>query len=190
MNTTAWERGVRFLLRLAATPFTDETINIDEHGMRRTYSDRTVTPVDAIAFLGGSTVWGTGVDDDRTIPSDFVKWNPEYAGYNYGGSFVPILQPVIYFSETRVDHLKISESLKWQYEAVYPLIIELMQREFPQLAHYFMDLRTVFDRDDYCYTDRSHRSPNRNQLVAERISQELATRTGKAMASLWASGAR
>ncbi|MGH6898906.1 MAG: SGNH/GDSL hydrolase family protein [Geminicoccaceae bacterium] len=292
--------------------FAGETINIDERGMRRTYRDRNVAPERTIAFFGGSTIWGTGADDDRTIPSEFVKLNPEYAGYNfgetgfvahqslnafleryfegfrpdvvvfydgvndvgkcrsemgpyahareveirtalheagggaasasfvltvlpirnligkvrrvlgnqsraeasfydchenpekaaqiarvllsdwlivknlveaYGGTFVPILQPVIYFSDTKADHLKLSESLRWQYEILYPLIVDMIDREFPQLAGNFMDLRDALDRDEYFYIDWCHLSPNGNHLVAERISQGIAARTGKAMAA-------
>jgi lysophospholipase L1-like esterase len=291
---------------------TGETINIDEHGKRRTYRDQTVTAERTIAFFGGSTTWGTGADDDRTIPSAFIRMNPEYVGHNfgetgyvahqslnvfleryfdgfrpdvvvfydgvndvwnkcrselgpyshareytirtalresgassgesfwltvlpirnfvektmrvlgnekraetsyydchkdpkkaeriarillsdwlivknlvegYGGTFVPILQPVIYFSDTRKEHLKLSEALKWQYETVYPLILDLLDREFPQLADNFMDLRNALDRDEYFYIDWCHLSPNGNQLVAERISTGIAARTGKALAA-------
>jgi lysophospholipase L1-like esterase len=291
--------------------YTGETININERGMRRTYRDQTATPERTIAFFGGSTTWGTGADDDRTIPSEVIKLNPEYVGYNfgetgyvahqslnifleryfegfrpdvvvfydgvndvwnkcrhelgpyshsrefkirtalresgsgggesfwltvlpirnfiektirvfgnqnraeasyydchknpekaeqiarvllsdwlivknlvqsYGGTFVPILQPVIYFSDTRKEHLKLSESLKWQYETLYPLILDMIDREFPELAENFMDLRDALDRDEYFYIDWCHLSPNGNQLVAQRISQGIAARTGKALA--------
>ena len=292
--------------------YAGETINLDERGMRRTYRDASVAPERTIAFFGGSTTWGTGADDDRTIPSEFVKRNPEYVGHNfgetgyvahqslnvfleryyegfrpdvvvfydgvndvwhkcrwelgpyshareikirtalreagsgnaesfvltvlpiknlvekvmrvldnqsraeasyydchkdpakaeqvarvllsdwmiaknlvesYGGTFVPILQPVIYFSDTRKEHLKLSESLKWQYETLYPMIIDMIDREFPALAGNFMDLRGVLDRDEHFYIDWCHLSPNGNQLVAERISQGVAARTGRAMAA-------
>jgi lysophospholipase L1-like esterase len=292
--------------------YAGETINLDERGMRRTYRDASVAPERTIAFFGGSTTWGTGADDDRTIPSEFVKRNPEYVGHNfgetgyvahqslnvfleryyegfrpdvvvfydgvndvwhkcrwelgpyshareikirtalreagsgnaesfvltvlpiknlvekvmrvldnqsraeasyydchkdpakaeqvarvllsdwmiaknlvesYGGTFVPILQPVIYFSDTRTEHLKLSESLKWQYETLYPLIIDMIDREFPELAGNFMDLRDALDRDEYFYIDWCHLSPNGNQLVAQRISQGIAARTGKALAA-------
>ena len=292
--------------------YAGETINLDERGMRRTYRDASVAPERTIAFFGGSTTWGTGADDDRTIPSEFVKRNPEYVGHNfgetgyvahqslnvfleryyegfrpdvvvfydgvndvwhkcrwelgpyshareikirtalreagsgnaesfvltvlpiknlvekvmrvldnqsraeasyydchkdpakaeqvarvllsdwmiaknlvesYGGTFVPILQPVIYFSDTRKEHLKLSESLKWQYETLYPMIIDMIDREFPELAGNFMDLRGVLDRDEHFYIDWCHLSPNGNQLVAERISQGVAARTGRAMAA-------
>lgn len=293
-------------------PFAGETINLDERGMRRTWHDDSVAPERTIAFFGGSTTWGTGADDDRTIPSEFAKLNPEYRAFNfgetgyvahqslnrflehyfegfrpdvvvfydgvndvwhkcrqelgpyshsreftirtalresgsgsgesfwitvlpirnfvekavrtlenkklaeadyydchknpqkaaqiarnllfdwwiaknvvesYGGTFVPILQPVIYFSETRKEHLELSESLKWQYEVVYPLILEMLERDFPALAESFMDLRDVLDRDEYFYIDWCHLSPNGNQLVAQQISDGVATRTGKALAA-------
>jgi hypothetical protein len=293
-------------------PYAGETINLDEHGMRRTYRAENVASERTIAFFGGSTTWGTGADDDRTIPSEFIKLNPEYVGYNfgetgyvahqslnvflkryfegfrpdvvvfydgvndvwnkcryemgayshsrevkirtalresgsgsgesfwltvlpirnfvekamrvvgneqrteasyydchqnpekaaqvarvllsdwlivknlvesYGGTFVPILQPVIYFSGTRTDHLKLSESLKWQYETLYPLIVDMLHREFPALAGNFLNLRNALDRDEYFYIDWCHLSPNGNQLVAARISDGVNARTGKAMAS-------
>jgi hypothetical protein len=293
-------------------PYAGATINLDQQGMRRTYRNDNVLPERTIAFFGGSTTWGTGADDDRTIPSEFVKLNPEYSGYNfgetgyvahqslnvflkqyfegfrpdvvvfydgvndvwnkcrsemgpyshsrevkirtalresgsgsgesfwltvlpirnfvekalrvmgnekraeasyydchkdakkaeqvarvllsdwlivkhlvesYGGTFVPILQPVIYFSDTKTDHLKLSEALKWQYEVLYPLIVDMLHREFPELAGNFLDLRNALDRDEYFYIDWCHLSPNGNQLVAARISDGVNARTGKAMAS-------
>lgn len=293
-------------------PFRGETINLDDKGMRRTYRAQNIAPERTIAFFGGSTTWGTGADDDRTIPSEFVRLNPEYVGYNfgetgyvahqslnvflkeyfagfrpdvvvfydgvndvwnkcrsemgpyshsrevkirtalresgsgsgesfwltvlpirnfaekltrvmrnearaetsyydchqnpekaeqiarvllsdwlivkqlvesYGGTFVPILQPVIYFSDTQTEHLKLSEALKWQYETLYPLIVDMIDREFPELADNFLDLRDALDYDEYFYIDWCHLSPNGNQRVAARISDGVNTRTGKAMAS-------
>ena len=107
----------------------------------------------------------------------------KYLGESYGGTFVPILQPVIYFSDTKKDHLKLDLELGRQYEVVYPLVLELIQREFPTLAENFMDLRNVLDRDEYFYIDWCHLSPNGNRLVAARISDGVNARTGKAMAS-------
>ena len=289
-----------------------DTINIDQQGLRRTWQAADTPAERSIAFFGGSTTWGTGADDDRTIASEFVKLNPEYVGYNfgetgwvahqslnmfmkmyfggfrpdvvvfydgvndawhkcrreldafahareykmrtvmdeassenpesplflilpiknfvekltrmvsnqaaaatsfydcaenpakaeqiarvllsdwlivkelvesYGGTFVPILQPVIYFSDTRKDHLELDQELRRQYEAVYPLVVELMHREFPALAANFMDLRAALDADEYFYIDWCHLSPDGNQLVAARISDGVNARTGKAMAS-------
>ena len=301
------------------SPYSGETIHVDERGLRQTYRDQTITPDRSIAFFGGSTIWGSGADDDRTIPSEFIKLNPEYVGYNfgesgyvahqslnlfleryiegfrpdvvvfydganevwskcqyqlgayshwreaeirstlresraarasrgatsgesvlalvqplrsfiekmkgvlskrngveatyydchkrpekaaqiarvllsdwlmmkhlveaYGGTFVATLQPVIYFSDTKTDHLDLSEPLQWQYETVYPLIIDMMNREFPELTDNFIDLRGALDRDEYFYIDWCHVSPNGNQLVAQRISAGVSSRTGKPMAA-------
>jgi hypothetical protein len=300
------------------SPYTGETIHIDDHGLRRTYRDQTVTPKRTSAFFGGSTMWGTGSDDDRTIPSDFIKLNPEYVGYNfgesgyvahqslnlflkryfegfrpdlvvfydganevwskceyqlgpysdwrevsvrstlrdaraaraergaassevalslvqplknfvekvrqvigggeaeasyydcdkkpekaaqisrvllsdwllvknlvegYGGTFVAVLQPVAYFSDTKTDHLELSQDLKLQYQTVYPMIIDTMNRDFPELADNFMDLRHALDRDEYFYIDWCHVSPNGNQLIAAQISEGIAARSSKAMAA-------
>lgn len=292
--------------------YAGDTINIDEQGLRRTYEAENTTPERTIAFFGGSTTWGTGADDHRTIASEFVKLNPEYVGYNfgetgwvahqslnmflkmyfegfrpdvvvfydgvndawhkcrreldafahareykmrtvmaeassenpesplflilpiknfvgklnrmmgsrataqtshydcvdnpakaeqiarvllsdwlivknlvesYGGTFVPILQPVIYFSDTKKDHLEIDEDLGRQYAAVYPRIVDLMHREFKALAEDFMDLRDALDHDEYFYIDWCHLSPNGNQRIAARISDGVSARTGKAMAA-------
>ena len=59
----------------------------------------------------------------------------------------------------------------------------MINREFPQLAGSFMDLRDAVDRDEYLYIDWCHLSPDGNKLVAERISQGLAARTGRALAA-------
>jgi hypothetical protein len=90
---------------------------------------------------------------------------------------------VIYLSDTKTDHLKLSEALRWRYEMLYPLIIDMIDREFPELTGNFMDLRAALDRDEYFYIDWCHLSPDGNQLVAERISQGIAARTGRALAA-------
>lgn len=62
-------------------PFSGETINIDQNGIRTTVNgerkDRTAF------FFGGSTMWGTGADDANTIPSIFASNSP-YKAYNFG----------------------------------------------------------------------------------------------------------
>ena len=55
-------------------PFKGLTVNIDNNGFR-TSTNHKVN--DSIWFLGGSTMWGTGVDDSRTIPSYFAKMTDE-----------------------------------------------------------------------------------------------------------------
>lgn len=65
-------------------PYRGETINIDENGIRRTFVDPSATPTRTIAFFGGSTTWGSGADDDHTIPSLFAQLRPDYRAINFG----------------------------------------------------------------------------------------------------------
>ena len=65
-------------------PFAGATINIDADGRRATHVPPDASPTRSVAFFGGSTTWGTGAYDDATIPSEFVKLNPGYRGYNFG----------------------------------------------------------------------------------------------------------
>ena len=65
-------------------PYQGETINIDEKGTRRTYASPDVSPAKTIAFFGASTMWGSGSDDGRTIPSAFAGRHPEYRAFNFG----------------------------------------------------------------------------------------------------------
>ena len=46
-------------------PYRGETIEIDDDGIRRTYVDPAARPTKTIAFFGGSTMWGSGSDDDH-----------------------------------------------------------------------------------------------------------------------------
>ena len=64
-------------------PYRGETIEIDDHGIRRTFADPAATPTKTIAFFGGSTMWGSGSDDERTIPSAFAKTHPHYRAINF-----------------------------------------------------------------------------------------------------------
>lgn len=84
----------------------------------------------------------------------------------YGGKFVGILQPVTSFSQTRLDHLKLSAYVKQQYQAVYPLIRQKIAR-----GGEFYDLVPIFDRDEYLYIDWCHVTPKGNRYAAEKIAE-------------------
>jgi len=49
-------------------PFASETTNIDAEGLRVTPGSP-ANPTGHLTFFGGSTMWGTGVDDAHTIPA-------------------------------------------------------------------------------------------------------------------------
>lgn len=60
-------------------PLTSPTINIDENGFR-THSAGLDNSTNAktIGFFGGSSMWGTGSDDDNTIPALFDRITKDY----------------------------------------------------------------------------------------------------------------
>jgi len=85
---------------------------------------------------------------------------------SYGTKFIGILQPAIYFSRTRRDHLEdVPILMQAQFRTLYPLIKQRMAE-----AGGFYDLTSALDVDEYIYLDFCHLSPNGNRLVAERIA--------------------
>jgi lysophospholipase L1-like esterase len=66
-------------------PFASETINIDQDGLRVTPGGP-ANPTQILSLFGGSTMWGTGVDDAHTIPALVQRLFPHAAVVNYGQS--------------------------------------------------------------------------------------------------------
>ncbi len=87
---------------------------------------------------------------------------------SYSGKFIGVLQPVAFFSDTRLDHLELDNIQRKQYEAVYPLIKTKMTDQ-PGLY----DFTDVLDNPEYIYIDFCHVSPNGNRYVAARILKSL-----------------
>jgi lysophospholipase L1-like esterase len=85
---------------------------------------------------------------------------------SYGGRFVGILQPVLYFSQTRFDHLVDNPTLRAQFRAVYPLLKRRMAEDGG-----FHNLLGALDVDEYVYVDFSHLSPNGTRLIATQIAK-------------------
>ena len=52
--------------------FNGETINIKD-GLRRTTQSKNIKDEYILWFFGGSTMWGTGVNDENTLPSLVAK---------------------------------------------------------------------------------------------------------------------
>lgn len=98
--TTEWRPYVEWRCK----PFQGRYINVDENGLRRTWtpqvtSRRDRVPRPKIFFFGGSTVWGSGVRDEHTLPSCVARRLSE-AGYlvdvsNFGESGYQSTQEVI-----------------------------------------------------------------------------------------------
>ncbi len=62
-------------------------INISQDGVRRTVKPSSVTGEIKVFVIGGSTMWGTGVPDDKTIPSILQSLlGDHYDVYNFGES--------------------------------------------------------------------------------------------------------
>ena len=66
-------------------PFSGKTTNINSEG-ERTHLPLTENPLQHIRFFGGSTMWGSGVDDQNTIPAHFNALHEDYQAYNHGQS--------------------------------------------------------------------------------------------------------
>jgi len=80
------------------TPFSGETITINGEGIRVTPppSDEKAG-AEQVVFLGGSTMWGTGVNDAATIPALFVReGDGRYRATNFGESGYRAMQSYIY----------------------------------------------------------------------------------------------
>jgi hypothetical protein len=86
----------------------------------------------------------------------------------YNGKFIGILQPVSYFSETKLERIRQRDTERKQFQAVYPLIKQKMA-ERPWLY----DFTQVLDKQEYIYIDFCHLSPNGNSYVAQKLVQTL-----------------
>ena len=64
--------------------YTSENLNIDENGYRlHTVGTDNDANAQTLGFFGGSTVWGTGVDDNGTLPGQFDAHHDKYIVTNY-----------------------------------------------------------------------------------------------------------
>lgn len=74
--------------------FQGETVNIT-NGVRETWIPPVITSEKEFWFFGGSTTWGTGVDDEHTYPSLFSK-ETGYLAKNFGESGYIASQSLFY----------------------------------------------------------------------------------------------
>lgn len=78
------------------TAYKSETVNIDDQGYRIHTSGLDNLPgATTIGFFGGSTMWGTGVDDNGTIPAQFDTITKNYKVVNYGERGFTTMQNLI-----------------------------------------------------------------------------------------------
>lgn len=96
---TALKAEYRSFIGYRRQPFEGLTVNIDDNGFRTSTNHKMN---DSIWFLGGSTMWGTGADDARTIPSNFAKITGENVlnlGESSFNSFQELNQLIILLSQ-------------------------------------------------------------------------------------------
>lgn len=86
-----------------------------------------------------------------------------------GGEFTAILQPVAYIGNSYFPYLDLSSSndvsLASQYNAVYPLIVEIVNKRNIQ----FLNLTSVYDQCTNCYIDFCHTGPQGHQLLSNKL---------------------
>ena len=87
----------------------------------------------------------------------------------FGADFIAILQPVVYFSKTKLNHFTPNVGTKKQFEIVYPRIRDYAAKHGLKLSDYTEKL----DIDEYVYIDFAHLSANGNQVIASHIAAEL-----------------
>lgn len=76
-------------------PFNGKFINVDENSVRKTFQCKNFGNDLKIFVFGGSTVWGTGVRDDGTIPSFIAKKICPTSITNFGESGYTSTQELI-----------------------------------------------------------------------------------------------
>lgn len=89
-----------------------------------------------------------------------------------GGKFMAVLQPVVYYSKPRKDHLPLEhyDQLKNQYPVVY----EALRKKIKELNYdWIIDLSEVLDGNEYYYVDFCHLSENGNLVIAQKIREAL-----------------
>lgn len=91
-----------------------------------------------------------------------------------GGTFTAILQPVAFLGNPIVDYLNLSIPkrlvLAKQYQAVYPLIIEVAKKRNIN----FINLTNLFDGCSDCYIDFMHVGPQGHKILVERFALLLS----------------
>jgi hypothetical protein len=102
------QREYRSYIGWRHLPYKGQTINIDEKGIRITPQSKLAkgdSPL--VVFLGGSTMWGDGVDDANTIPALFAQIaKGRYRTMNLGETGYTAFQSYLFFKMQIIDGLK------------------------------------------------------------------------------------
>ena len=86
-----------------------------------------------------------------------------------GAEFHAILQPVAPIGKPNIEYLKKKKS-RTDFHVVYPLVLEIKEREHLDWIHDFTD---AFDVNEYIYIDSCHVNGRGNHIIAQKISELL-----------------
>jgi hypothetical protein len=96
-----------------------------------------------------------------------------------GAIFIPVLQPNTGVGNPKTDYLTFphyEQLLIKSYKPLYKKISDLVKNDptYESLKHNFLDLSNSLDQKDCFYIDWCHLSPIGNNIVAEKICNQLA----------------
>ena len=66
-------------------PYQGEATTVNDEG-DRVHAETTDSPLGVVRFFGGSSTWGSGEDDEGTLPARFNALYPDYKVHNHGES--------------------------------------------------------------------------------------------------------
>jgi len=115
-------------------------INVDDHGNRVTVNESSLTPTMTYDFYGGSTIWGFGVSDSHTIPSQYSAQGKGIVARNFGEQAYNVRQNLNYFINNVVK--EVTGDVVIFYDGVNDVLHQCRSVNGP-----FGDARTGFVRE-------------------------------------------
>lgn len=91
-----------------------------------------------------------------------------------GAQFFCVLQPNALIGSPNLNHLSINPEREGMYAMLYSSIYKLLESDkYSTLSNNFIDLTKALDGDTKYYIDFCHLSPNGNQIIAEKMYNEI-----------------
>lgn len=126
--------------------FTGETINIKD-GLRKTVQPSKINNKVVLWFFGGSTMWGTGVDDQNTLPSLIAK-DTNFQSINFGESGYTSTQQLAYLNNLYIVGKNHSSKKKIFFLDGVNDVIKNCKSDINNIETYYQKLiRKTFDNN-------------------------------------------
>ena len=92
-----------------------------------------------------------------------------------GAHFIGVLQPVVFFSDTPIDHIDFTYTAgeEAEFRTVYPLVRQALETISGGDKLEYIDMTDALNTPAYVYTDFVHLSPNGNAMVADRLAEHI-----------------